>query len=74
LTYWILPLSALFGVGLGLRFRAASVAAASVVLPVVVGVAGYAHDWGAWRTLATAGAALVSLQAGFIAGAALSRR
>jgi len=74
LTYWILPLSALFGLGLGLRFRAAAVAAASVLLPVVVGMTGVAHDWSTWRALALAGAALVSMQAGFIAGATLSRR
>ncbi len=71
MTYWILPLSALAGVGLGLRYRAVAVAAASLMVPVVVVVLAVLRGWSPWATAALGGAALISLQAGYLVGIAL---
>ena len=74
LAYVILPIAAIAGVALGLRFRPPAILAASAVLLSLLAVAAIVEGWGVLPTLGMIIAAFINLQGGFFAGAAWPRR
>jgi hypothetical protein len=73
-VYWIFPASALVGLGLGLRHKVPAVAALSLAVVVASVLLAIANSWSTAATFGGVAATLVALQAGFLAGAALSGR